>query len=878
MRAPLESAAFLILLSVVSEKRGFGEAVRRFLKLALAFLLGVAVMLAASPEVPDKPSWSAVPRQAVLVEGAVDSVKGLPGGRIRLLLKELRPVALTSEMGADREDIAKSMAPPRHASAENGKKSYAGKIFPSEGAELPGLAALTLSCGEEETFGRPAAGQKVTALLRLYPSGGSINASEGGFNAYWASHKVWHNARLVKSRGDIVLFRLGEGDGFAYNAAMKRESWRREMESLFTESEGEKSAPEGRQIPYPFHGSDAGESVCSQGKAMLTALLFGDRSGLSLRTVDLFTRAGLVHSLALSGQHLALALLAGALCVFVAVRLKPDLYRLRPKRILLACAGLPFALGYLFLGGAPFSLIRAALMMTAGTVFLCLRRSTAPLDALFIAAFLLFLGWPLAVFDLSVQLSVLAVAGILLSMPLVTAFCRRFSCGENTRLGRRLLFASIRWTGSMLIISCAAQTAVLPILISVFGAVSPCFWLNVIWLPPLSFITLPLAALGLILLIAFGPQACSELLFTAAAWPADAMIYVLEYLDAGGWLFFIQCPRPPVLSSLGYGAAFAALAFMVQARLSGRKISCAVRRLLAFGVLFMLVGYAPQWADDIKAKFEQRVELSLIDVGQGQAVLLDYPSGRILVDGGGSSSPYFDCGRSIVAPALTEGRLPMLDAVIVSHTDVDHARGLRWILEHFRVGVLYWSPVSASRADRGEGLALREAAQRHGIPEKILRAGDTLDLGNGLKLEVLAPDIAPGSSIPEARELSSNNASLALRLVRNGHGLALLCGDMLSPALRKLACDGRELKADVLVLPHHGAASSFQKRLYDAVEPDAALASAAPFTRYGFPSWKVREEMKRRRVPVFSTSELGTIRVRWTRQGDGDVLSLPDMP
>ena len=109
------------------------------------------------------------------------------------------------------------------------------------------------------------------------------------------------------------------------------------------------------------------------------------------------------------------------------------------------------------------------------------------------------------------------------------------------------------------------------------------------------------------------------------------------------------------------------------------------------------------------------------------------------MDGGGGASPFFDCGRSILAPALTYRRLPRLDAVLVSHTDMDHARGLRWILEHFEVGCLVWSSFSAAD-DSVDGRALREIARRRNIPEKILERGDVFSLTENVRLEVVWPD------------------------------------------------------------------------------------------------------------------------------------------
>ncbi|WP_458400293.1 ComEC/Rec2 family competence protein [Mailhella sp.] len=866
VRSPAVGIGLLAMLVLVPERGSRASFFRRLLKLMAMFLLGFALVHQCQPDVPDKPSWAAVPRQALLVEGEVESVTGLPGGRVRLLLGRVRQAEIPHDLDLEHAGkLGKALRPPRSASSESGVKSYAGGMFFDNAADLPGLVALTLDARQTARHGRPFAGQNIQAVVRLFPSGGSRNAMENGAGAYWAAREVWHHARLVRQKGEALHLRFSKGDGLIYSLCEKREGWRSNMQSLLSEAKDD-SRPSTFVSPVSREQSKEAASW-TQGKAMLVALLFGDRSGLSLHTVDLFTRAGLVHSLALSGQHLALAAMFGLLSVALLSLARPELFQLRPKRMLIAWAGLPFAFIYLFLGGAPFSLVRAAFMMLAGAVFLSLRRPSAPLDALFAAVLLLFVVWPLAVFDLSVQLSVCAVTGIMLSLPLISFVNSRIPVRFDEPWYHRWLKKTLRWLAALLIVSVAAQTAVLPLLTSVFGAVSPCFWLNVFWLPLLTFITLPLSALGLALLMMFGSQAVSALLFEAAAWPADLILFVLECLDAEGWLPFIQCFRPAPLSSLGYGAVLAALALLAQCRLCRHAVSASVKRLLCFGVFFLLAGQVPQWMDDVQAHVEKRVTLSLIDVGAGQAALIEYPGGRVLIDGGGNNSPFFDSGKSIVAPLLTERRLPRLDAVIVSHCDVDHARGLRWILDHFSVKALCWSPVSAHRADSGEGKALRGLACRHKIPERILRQGETLELGNGLRVEVLAPNVA-SDAVPSEKELSSNDGSLALRLSYEGQGLALLCGDMLSSALGRLAGSGQDLRAEVLVLPHHGAASSFQKKFYDMVSPRAALASTAPFSHFGFPSRKVRAEMDERGIPLLSTSELGTVRVRW-RLEDG---------
>lgn len=869
LRDAVLGVAFLFLVVTVPRMPGFCRSVL----LAVFFLCGLGVTFLASPEAPDCPSWASVPRKSVLAEGRIASVTGLPGGRVRVLLENVRPVKdMPSLSGRTEEQIRKALHRKAEPVPSGIRKGYPGTVVEDEASPVPGLVSMTLYAGDMEQCGRPVQGQTLRALMRLYPVSGSVNPGTFDLGRYWADREVWHNARVNRTGRGPLFLELKNGEGAVSRAFLLRERWRNMLETALVGPEGGKSAAN--------NGGWEGASSMSgsQGRAMLVALLFGDRSVLTPETVDLFTRAGLVHSLALSGQHLALAAMAGAAFIFVLSLTVRRLFLSVPRRVLVVSAGIPFAMMYLFLGGAPFSLIRAACMMLAAAVFLCLRRPAAPLDVLFAACLLLFVGWPLVAFDLSAQLSVLAVAGILLAMPFLSALRKRFPpAGKNERISpadrpRLAGRALVRWIGSMLILSAAAQLAVLPVLVSVFGAVSPCFWLNVLWLPPLTFVTLPCAALGFLALILFGPQPCSAGLFSAAAWPADIMIELLARMNDGGWLPLVQCFRPSSLSALGFGALLVGLVLWGSARLSGRLPGAAVRRLLLFGALMMPAGQMPVWVEDGRASAEERVSLTLFDVGQGQAVLLEYPGGRVLVDGGGSASPFFDCGRSILAPALTDRRMPRLDAVIVSHTDTDHARGLRWILEHFDVGALYWSSVSAGD-DSPDGRALREIARRRGIPERILAGGDTLRLSESVTLEVVWPDMALLPTLHRNGTASDNEASLAFRLMRHDEPLAFLCGDMTAPALRRLAESGQPLRSPLLILPHHGAASGFQKKFYDAVAPEAVMASAAAFNHYGFPSRRVREEMAARNIPLYSTSERGGMIVTWT--GDEARMTLP---
>ncbi len=873
-RAPAFAAALMALLAVVPGLRGL----RPLALLLLSSCLGAVMMHASLPQQGAMPSWAAMPGRTVLAEGTVKSVSGLYGGRVRVLLEHVRPCEAEPALPGDRQEkLSRQLAREPLFAGSGFPKGYASTG--GEG-EIPGLVALTLDPRALETLERPLPGQTLRGALRFFPSGGSLDEHVPDSRAYWHDRDVWCSARLARTGGGPLWMEASGGKGLRFHAARLRERWRAGLRGSLPDPDGGRGT------------QGEGDSGLSQSGAMLLALLFGDRSGLSPQTADRFASAGLVHSLALSGQHLALAGLAGAAAVWLSSLLFRGMFLRTPRRVWIACAALPFAVCYLWLGGAPFSLLRAACMLAAGTALLCMRRASSPMDALFFAGALLFIGWPPGVFDLSLQLSFSAVAGIICAAPLLEVVRAKLSPDDGTRRRglRAVCLAALRWTVLLLLVSCAAQVAVFPVQSHVFGVVAPGFWLNLIWLPLLAFVTLPCAALGLFLHV-LGAAAMARAVLWIAVLPAELILWLLERLDAAGAIPAVQCLRFAPVTMLGMGACLAAAAYMAERRLLRLPIPPSARRLLLAGALLIPIGQGPVWLEQTVLEHRDAVRVTLFDVGQGQSVLVECGGRRILIDGGGSASPFFDCGKSILAPALTWGRLPRLDAVAVTHTDMDHARGLRWLLTHFSVKELCWSARSAGGADSPDGAALKGIAEKRGIPQRILGRGDALRLPHGFTLEVLWP---PPDG--QGRKRSANDDSLVLRLARDGRGLALFCGDVRASSLKELLRLGREgLKSELLVLPHHGAASSLLPAFYDAVAPEISLAAAGAFNQYGFPSAKVRKELEDRRIPLLDTGQLGQLGVEWVfegggksgrravktpffRSGRGCEMSLPPMP
>jgi competence protein ComEC len=510
---------------------------------------------------------------------------------------------------------------------------------------------------------------------------------------------------------------------------------------------------------------------------------------------------------------------------------------------------LPLALLYLWLGQATPSLVRAALMLAVLAVLLLRDKSRVLLDGLFIAVGLMLAADPQAVFDLRLQLSALAVLGIAVFLGPILGRIPRLP-----GVAGKLLFGAC----SILAVSLAANLGILPVSAATFGEVSPNIWLNALWLPLLGTAALPLGFVGLALLPCPVVSGLGARLLDASAWILQGMLDGLSWLDG----FLLAAPaavlRPQWPEVLGYALALALLAASLR-RLEGtsaasQRSDTGERPWLWGAALVLLLIFAPHAVQAYKA-LQRGVELELLDVGQGQAVMIAAaPGRRVLVDAGGFHSDRFDAGAGIVGPRLTRGLPPVLQAAVLSHPDMDHSRGLPYLVDRFRVGRVLFNGDWPGGKDR---LRLERALQRTGTPIQVVCAGHVLALGDGIALEALHP-------VSGFRARNDNDRSLVLRLVWRGRGLALIPGDIEKRGLRALLKSGRDLRADVLVLPHHGSKGALSPELYAAVSPRLALCSAGFLNQFGFPRPEVRKALAERNVPLYVTGERGMLRCRWS--------------
>lgn len=668
------------------------------------------------------------------------------------------------------------------------------------GAAMPGRLAWTWI----DPPALPEAGRRFDARLRIRELRGRHNFGLSSNEDYWSRQGVRHRA-FSRGRADV-----------------RWEDGGRSLRSRLLEAV-EKRVPAG------------------QGGAVVRALLFGDRFDLDPAFMERIRRAGLSHSLALSGMHLAFVAGLGMVLAKGGARVRPGLLLVFPRQKLGILLSLPLVLGYMWLGGFTPSLLRAALMLTALALHLLRGVRTHPQDTLFAAVAALVVSNPGMARDVGLQLSVLAVAGIVLFMP-------HFS-GPLEPLRQR--GRAGRWAYGLLTmgaVTVCANLFILPVQALYFFETPVHLWLNLLWLPVLGMAVMPLAFLGLFAVFISGEAA--QLCFFLAGLGVDALDRGLAALDAAGVLRAAAVLRPEGVAVVGYWAVLlAASALSGTSRPAPKAMA-----VLGLGLLLMA---APSVRDELGLG-GAAVELTVLDTGMSQAVSIRGPSGRmVLVDGAGGWSADYDPGRALVAPALAWGRPPRLDGVVLSHVDSDHSRGLLYILESFDIGYFAWSGL----VDRSEdSRRLERLMSRKLWPERAVRAGDRIDIEPGLWLEVLHPS---GGE----RGMSGNETSVVLRLVWQGRGLALLPGDAEQRALDSVLMSGADLAAEVLVLPHHGSRSSLKRGLYERVGAAWAVAACGPDNRFGFPHPEVVQACEGAGSPVLTTAACGAVRFGW--DGDG---------
>ena len=541
----------------------------------------------------------------------------------------------------------------------------------------------------------------------------------------------------------------------------------------------------------------------AQQAALMEAMTLGIRDNLNdLR--DSFAAAGLAHVLALSGLHVGVLIAALGLV-------------LRPLGALRYPFMIAFVVAFAALVGATPSVLRAATMAVALLLSLWLGAGRLePWPALSLAALLALLWNPSHLFDLSFQLSYLAVVGILVF------------AGPTLRA---LHASSLPWwypkalIVGTLVVSVAAQAPLLPLLAHTFGTVPLLGPLVNIAALPLATLLVPLGFVaglaGLVALpLAAHVNALTLPLAGALVWTADR---------AATWPSLEWGEVAPV------GFAYYAVGALALALVSLGKLRPWRGLLVVAAALSASVVTPPPHGD---------AEIVFLDVGQGDSALIRLPHRtEILVDGGGTPFSDFDVGENTVIPALRALGIDELELVIASHADTDHIEGLAAVLAELPVQELVIGHPSAESEAFG---VLVEIAEQRGVPVTEVRRGEVLHIGDA-RLDILNPPMKP------FEETNANSVAFIL----SAFGMeALFLGDAPSEVENVLAVPD----VDVLMVAHHGSRFSTSDALLRAAQPEQAVLSYGR-NSYGHPHPDVLARLRAHGAEVSHTYREGAVRI-----------------
>jgi competence protein ComEC len=618
---------------------------------------------------------------------------------------------------------------------------------------------------------------------------------------------------------------------------------------------------------------------------VLRAMLLGDRSFVDRAESTDFQKTGVFHVLVVAGLHV------GALAVFLfwvgrKVRLAPFWTALTTLTVLLA---------YVAVVEQRPPVIRAALMTAIVVIGALFFRWLDLLNSAGLAALTLLIAKPLAIRDSSFQLTFLAIgciAGLAAPwlektvQPYVKALrkwrdvtrdaahepraaqfridlraaARWVSARVPVRLGAAFGEALARGIGvslrlwELLVITLALQIGMLPLMARDFHRVTLSAPLVNLAAVPVTGIVVPLGFLtlgcGLIL------PAAGKILAMPLTWVTMLLVHLVRWFaQFPGWSYRI--PGPPAWLILAFLTAGVTLAIAARVLNASRRwiARAAGAVLLASALCIAIFPFAPRWS-------KGKLELTVLDVGQGDSLFVVSPHGRtLLIDGGGAFGGFtghelhngIDPGEEAVSPYLWSRGFQKLDVVALTHAHQDHIGGLAAILENFSVGRLW-----IGREVESPALAnLEKLARERKIPVVHELRGNKVSW-DGVEVQFLWPEVP----LNEIGPAPKNNDSLVLRL-KYGERTLLLPGDAEKQAESTMLDENNEavLHADVLKVGHHGSKNSTMPVFLAAVRPRIAVISAGEDNPYGHPNPELLERLETAGVRTLRTDRDGAVHV-----------------
>ncbi|MFS0780845.1 DNA internalization-related competence protein ComEC/Rec2 [Bacillus sp. 1P06AnD] len=557
------------------------------------------------------------------------------------------------------------------------------------------------------------------------------------------------------------------------------------------------------------------QSFSSESRGFVAALLFGESGWIDEETYSAYKRLSLVHILAISGLHVTLV---SAALFYLGIRLGAA----RETVQIVLIVVMPI---YAILAGGAPSVVRACLMVMLFLSLSIIRKRISSLTVLCTVFLLFAIIHPFSMYQAGFQLSFFITFSLLMSWKIIG-----YAQFKNKAV-------------QSLLVTCICQLASLPIILYHFQNIALWgFIWNVLYIPLYTFFLLPLSFVSFLFSVVGFPFAGNIIALTdysfhysnsVALWMKDAPLIQLSFA------------KPGILCICLLLALFIYFFYAWEKRLYRlvRKVGIfilALHLLLYFSVYLSPYG-----------------EVTLIDVGQGDSILMKRPFGKgiYLVDAGGILSfsqeewmkkrKAFDPGKEIVVPFLLSKGIRSLDAFILTHDDADHIGGALAVLENIQVKELI---IPEALLQQFQTTAVWNVAVKRRIPIKAVKSGYGWRKGGDV-FRIVHPSQYEGDS---------NETSIVLWAKIGGISW-LMTGDLGMEGEAKLLRSYPQLKADVLKIGHHGSKTSTSPLLLDTLMPKIACVSVGKNNRYHHPHASVLNELDKRKIPLLRTDQQGAI-------------------
>lgn len=545
--------------------------------------------------------------------------------------------------------------------------------------------------------------------------------------------------------------------------------------------------------------------------AFASALLLGDRSRITYEMNTAFKVSGISHIIAVSGLHVSI--------LFSLV------YTLLARRRVLSCLiGIPVLFVFAAIVGFTPSITRACIMQSLMLIAMVLDREYDGPTALSFAVLVMLVCNPLTILSVSFQLSVGCMLGIFLFSEKTRQYLQGFGqkyIKKEQKLTNRLW----QWTSASVSVSLSAAIVTTPLVSYYFGCVS------------IVSILTNLLTLWIISFIFYGLLLCLSV-STVSMWLAQLVVYLITIP-----IHFVL-KAAELISKLPMSAAYTSNPYVV-VWLIGVYIMFGLfllrkkqpQLLLTVIVFTFLLTQLFSWLEPLQDEFR----MTMLDVGQGQSILLQSDGKTFLVDCGGDDS---EDAADVTAEELLSRGISRLDGIIVTHYDADHAGGIAYLMSRIHTDRLILPYVEDE-----DGVGQRLIAATDGMVEYI--SEDVLYTFGSTQMTLFAP----------ISYESGNESSICVLFQRKNCGI-LITGDRGAEGETHLLQNHAIPKVDVLVAGHHGSAGSTTQELLNATQPQYAFISVGEDNRYGHPANLVLERLLAAGCKIYRTDRNGTILFR----------------